>query len=138
MDKEMAEIARQWLVKARNDLDTARQLAALPDGHLDTAIYHCQQTAEKVLKGFLAAHAQAPPRTHDVERLISLASVIEPTLSPWASDAAMLTPLATAYRYPGDSEWLEPLRPEFDDALKAASDIFRTVLDLLPAEVRPS
>ena len=41
MDEAVAEITRLWLLKARNDLDTARQLAALAEGHLDTAIYHC-------------------------------------------------------------------------------------------------
>ena len=40
MDDAKAELVRAWLIKARNDLDTARQIGSLPDGHLDTAIYH--------------------------------------------------------------------------------------------------
>ena len=52
MDDAKRDLVRAWLTKARHDLDTARQLSALPGGHLDTAIYHCQQAAEKVVKGF--------------------------------------------------------------------------------------
>ena len=42
MDDAKRDLVRAWLIKSRNDLDTARQISALPDGHLDAAIYHCQ------------------------------------------------------------------------------------------------
>jgi hypothetical protein len=45
MDDAKRDLVRAWLIKGRNDLDTARQIGRLPDGHLDTAIYHCQQAA---------------------------------------------------------------------------------------------
>ena len=51
MDDAKRELVRAWLIKARNDLDTARQISAIPEGHLDSAIYHCQQAAEKAVKG---------------------------------------------------------------------------------------
>lgn len=38
MDEAKRELVRAWLIKARNDLDTVRQIGALPDGHLDSAI----------------------------------------------------------------------------------------------------
>ena len=47
MPKPAAELARAWLLKAFSDLDTARQIGGLPDGHLDAGIYHCQQAALK-------------------------------------------------------------------------------------------
>ncbi len=53
MDKSAAELSRAWLLKAHSDLHTAQQIGSLPDGHLDAGIYHCQQAAEKSLKGFL-------------------------------------------------------------------------------------
>jgi hypothetical protein len=39
MDDAKRDLVHAWLVKARNDLTTARQIGALPDGPLDTAIY---------------------------------------------------------------------------------------------------
>lgn len=58
-------------------MTTARELGALPDGPLDTAIYHCQQAAEKAVKGFLAFHDHRLERSHDVERLVGLAAGYE-------------------------------------------------------------
>lgn len=34
MDEAKRELVRAWLLKARNDLETARQISDLPDGHL--------------------------------------------------------------------------------------------------------
>lgn len=46
-------LARQWLLKALSDLESARVLSSLESPRLDTAIFHCQQAAEKAVKGFL-------------------------------------------------------------------------------------
>jgi len=54
MDDAERELVCACLIEARHDLATARQISGLPDGHLDAAIYHCQQAAEKALKSFLA------------------------------------------------------------------------------------
>ena len=52
MAQPATKLARAWLLKAFSDLDTARQIGGLTEGHLDAGIYHCQQAAEKALKGF--------------------------------------------------------------------------------------
>ena len=41
---------------------------------LDTAIYHCQQAAEKVIKGWLQSQDDPFPKTHDVEVLAAQAA----------------------------------------------------------------
>lgn len=131
------ELIRAWLTKSRNDLDTARQIGALPDGHLDAAIYHCQQAAEKALKGVLAFHDHELERTHDLRRLIQIASRYDAAFGKWMDAAIVLTPYATAYRYPGESAVLEPSRAEFEEALKLAADLTAFALSVLPAEVKP-
>lgn len=103
MDEAKRELVRAWLIKARNDLETAQQISALPAGHLDVAVYHCQQAAEKAVKGLLALHDHFLERTHDVERLITLAAQYEPGFAAWIDIGITLTPFATAYRYPGKS-----------------------------------
>lgn len=137
MDDAQRELVRAWLIKARHDLDTARQISALPDGHLDTAIYHCQQAAEKAVKGYLTFHNQPLERTHDVEKLVSLAINTEPGFAHWTNAAATLTPYAIAYRYPEESAALEPDRAEFDEALRTAGEFVQFVLSLLPPDVKP-
>jgi HEPN domain-containing protein len=122
MDEAKRELVRSWLIKARNDRDTAVQLSSLPEGHLDTAIYHCQQAAEKAVKGFLAFHDHRLERTHDIEHLTEHAIRNAPSFASWKSAAATLTPYVAAYRYPGEATSLEPSRTEFDEALRLATD----------------
>jgi HEPN domain-containing protein len=138
MDDAKGDLVRAWLIKARNDLDTARQIGVLPDGHLDTAIYHCQQAAEKGIKGFLAFRDHELERTHDLRRIIQVAARYDAGFTDWMDAATTLTPYATAYRYPGECATLEPSREEFDEALKLAGDLFTFACSLLPAEVRPN
>lgn len=137
MDDAKCELVRAWLTKARNDLTTAREIGALPAGPLDTAIYHCQQAAEKAVKGYLAFRDHRLERSHDVERLVELAAGFDASFRSYEDAAITLTPYATAYRYPGESATLEPSRPEFDEALKLAAEILTFVCSLLPAEVQP-
>jgi HEPN domain-containing protein len=138
MDDAKRELVRGWLTKARNDLDTVRQIAGLPDGHLDVAIYHCQQAAEKALKGFLAYHDHPLERTHDLKRLVGLAAHHDATFAGLMEDAAAVTPYATAYRYPGELAIIEPSREEFDEAVVAATRLTSFVCSRLPADVQAS
>ena len=135
MDDAARELVRAWLIKARHDLATARKLAADPDPYLDTAIYHCQQTAEKAVKGFLVFHGQRFEKTHHIPLLVSLATPFAPEFSAWLEAAERLTPYAAAFRYPG--EILEPDRAEFEMALEAAEGLYKFVLSQLPEEVHP-
>lgn len=137
MDDAKRELVHAWLAKARNDLIAARELGALPDGPLDSAIYHCQQAAEKSVKAYLAFQDHRLERSHDVGRLVELASVYDASFAAWGDAAITLTPYATAYRYPGESATLEPGRAEFDEALNLTGGFVKFVCSLLPAEVQP-
>jgi len=78
--------------KARNDLETARLLFSLPDSPTDTAIYHCQQAAEKCIKGWLLWRGQVFPRTHHLGVLLEIAIQLEPNFDPLLDAAELLTP----------------------------------------------
>jgi HEPN domain-containing protein len=60
------ELVQNWLIKTQHDLLAAKKLSAEPEIYGDIAIYHCQQSAEKAVKGFLILHNQEFPRTHDI------------------------------------------------------------------------
>jgi len=135
MDDAKRDLIRAWLIKSRNDLDTARQISLLPEGHLDTAIYHCQQAAEKAMKGFLAFHDHELERTHDLKRLLQIAAGDDKEFLQRMGAAITLTPYATAYRYPFDGVVSEPDRTEFEEALKLAEELCAFVLSRLPEEV---
>jgi hypothetical protein len=63
------ELLRSWLTKAAHDLKNARIVGAAEEGPLDTAIYHCQQAAEKAVKAFLVHCGITPQKTHDIRKL---------------------------------------------------------------------
>jgi HEPN domain-containing protein len=129
------ELVQSWLAKAKHDLAAARILSEGPDPYLDVAVYHCQQAAEKAVKGFLVFHDHPLEKTHDVEVLVTLAAHYEARLVSWVEAAVQLTPYATEFRYPGGL--LGPPPDEFEQALEAASGLCAFVLSLLPAEVHP-
>lgn len=137
MDEALAHLTREWLTKAWHDLQAARIIAHAADGPLDTAIYHCQQAAEKTLKGWLTAHSTPFEKTHDIRRLIRQAAAVVPDFNRLAGAAELLTPYASAFRYPGLTDEPLPTREEFDEALQHAQAIYDFVLNLLPAEARP-
>lgn len=123
---DVAELVRQWLQKADNDLKTAEHtLLITEDCPFDTVCFHAQQCAEKCVKALLVM-VQAPFRkTHDLEELSLLAA-------PWlalpvpVADLAKLTPHATNSRYPDD--WRSPSRAEADWAVGVARRVRQSVL----------
>lgn len=129
-----AKLVRAWMAKARSDLGTARKLATGPDAYLDTAIYHCQQAAEKAIKALLVQNDLRFEKTHDLEVLIARGASVAPRLSQLLDHADRLTPYAVAYRYPGEE--LVPTAEEFAAALAAAEEIVACAEALLGDESR--
>jgi HEPN domain-containing protein len=136
MDDSRQELLRAWLTKAANDLRGARILGDAEDDLLDTAIYHCQQAAEKSVKAFLVRSGVTPEKTHDVRRLTIEATVHEPRFDELLEKAAALTPYAWEFRYPDDLAETYPTREEFEEAYEQARFIHEFVLNLIPAKER--
>ncbi len=47
------QLAREWFGKAERDLLTADTMLGVSPAPTDVVCFHCQQAAEKYLKGFL-------------------------------------------------------------------------------------
>jgi len=120
-------------MKARRDLLSARKLARGKEPYFDTAIYHCQQVAEKAVKGWLIYHDLPFEKTHDLRLLVTLAAEVQPEFNAWLDAAERVAPYATAYRYPG--EVLEPTEEEFLQTLKSVSAFYEFICASLPAEL---
>lgn len=128
------ELVRSWLIKAHRDLLSARKLVESDTPLFDTAAYHCQQAAEKAVKGYLLYHDVRFEKSHDVELLVSQSAVLDRGFSVCVEAARLLTPLAVEYRYPGD--YIEPEPEEFREAFDAAQAIFDFVVGKLPTKLR--
>jgi HEPN domain-containing protein len=126
---------RAWLEKAALDMRSARvDLEAVPP-ILGDALFHCQQAVEKSLKAFLAWHDTRFRKTHDLVELGMQCTFIDSELESVLREAAPLTEYAWKYRYPGDVP--EPTQAEADRGLALATMVFETLIERLPADVRP-
>src|SRR5262249_38340710 len=91
----------QWVRKAEDDLAGARTMSASTPPQRDLVCFHCQQAAEKYLKALLQELGDPVPRIHDLEELLDLMLVHDPTLKPLRRVLHSLTGYAVDYRYPG-------------------------------------
>ena len=93
--------AREWLVKADDDLlniDNNLMAARVP---WDTLCFHAQQAAEKTLKAILVHDGINPPRTHDLIALLADCVLVRPELQSLQQDCSLLNVYSVASRYPG-------------------------------------
>ena len=123
MSPESRELAQAWLAKARSDLSTARILIEGNQKHFDTGSYHCQQAAEKALKGWLTACEAPVPKTHFLVELLERSISFDDAFSPFRKHCETLGPLAHEFRYPGDI--MEPALKDAQQALALAEEIYR-------------
>jgi len=135
MNEETRKEIISWLIKSRHDLGSAERLMEGDTPYLDTAVYHCQQAAEKAVKAYLRYHAIPFEKTHNLVSLVSLCFSLEPGFEQWKDTAAVLTPYATEFRYPGDV--LEPTPEEANRALTQARAFVRFIMDHLPENLSP-
>ena len=135
MNEEKRTEVWRWLIKSQHDLGSARRLMEGDKPYLDTAVYHCQQAAEKALKAFLTYYDTEFEKSHDLTELVALSLTVEPAFERWRDVAEELTPYAVQFHYPADV--LEPELSEVEDALRHAQALTEFIFSLLPGEVRP-
>lgn len=93
---------RAWVEKAEPDLlniENNLTCACIP---WDTVYFHCQQVAEKYLKGFLISHHQKPPYVHDLISLLASCTQFDVSLVQIEDECQALTHYSVQPRYPDD------------------------------------
>jgi HEPN domain-containing protein len=67
------EYVVEWFTFADMDLDSAEYLQGMQPQPLEIICYHCQQSSEKYLKGYLIyIGVIEPPKTHDLDDLCKM------------------------------------------------------------------
>ena len=92
--------SRQWLQFASEDMASADQLFGASPPLLKQALFHCQQTVEKALKGFLVYHDQPFRKTHALVPIADKWVRLDPTLESIVSPALDLTKYAVESAIP--------------------------------------
>jgi len=125
-DELVNELANQWVAKAQADYDAARVLSEHGGEHWAIVAFHCQQAAEKFIKGLLTALQIEFGKTHDiavlVDKLVGVKSEVVSGLRP----AEALTVYGVQVRYPGDGPDVD--RDEAEAALALAGVVAEIVL----------
>ncbi len=119
------ELYDAWLIKANNDLRSAKKLMEGKDFIADTSIYHCQQCGEKALKAYLLYNKKPVKKAHDLELLVELCIEINIEFEELYDLAVTLAPYSTLFRYPGVI--IEPDREDVDEAIIKAEKIYTFV-----------
>jgi HEPN domain-containing protein len=97
----MTATTSEWVQKAESDYVAVCILRrSRKPGRLDAICFHCQQCAEKYLKGRLNEAGISPPKTHDLALLLRMNLPLQPLWAPMELALRDLSNYAVAIRYP--------------------------------------
>jgi HEPN domain-containing protein len=94
-------MTREWVKKAEHDYVAARQLGRRKVPFHEIVCFHCQQCAEKYLKGLMEELGLPVPKIHFLDRLLTALKPHHPTLRTLRRGLIFLTAFAADTRYPG-------------------------------------
>lgn len=120
------DIVKEWVKIAEEDLATAKFLKNMQPTPLEIICYHCQQSAEKFLKGFLALKEEEIAKTHDLITLNKICCKYDDKFKDISEDCLMLTDYSVNVRYPFR---LEITPDDVNIAIEKAQKIKKFVLD---------
>jgi HEPN domain-containing protein len=92
-----------WYKVADKDILAAKVLLQHEPMFYEILCFHCQQVAEKYLKGLIAFYDEEPPKVHDIRQLIAIVLLKDETVMKIA-DAVALNDYAVRFRYPDHME----------------------------------
>ena len=68
----MKKTTREWVKKAEGDFVLAKHAASSKLPVHDGVCFHCQQCAEKYLKGLMEEAGLSVPKSHDLDMLLNV------------------------------------------------------------------
>jgi len=101
------DLAQDWYRFAAMDLNSAKFLCNMRPKPLEIICYHCQQSVEKMLKGYLISNNVAAPKIHDLPLLCKMCIKINDTFQELHDYCEFLNPYGVQPRYPNEIEILE-------------------------------
>ena len=107
---------KEWVNYSEKDYIAAQFLMTAANPPIEIICYHCQQSAEKLLKAFLIKNDIIPSRTHDLNLLVNECNKIENAISILKKECNRLNDFGVNTRYPNNMEL------ELEDAKIALKD----------------
>jgi HEPN domain-containing protein len=125
------ELVQAWLDSADRDYRAAEKLSLDQAFFAQVILFHCQQCAEKSLKGYLQWSDIRFPKTHDLTLLLSLCLELATEFGELEQACQDLRSLAVDSRYPMENPETELL--EADAAMEHAAHVHDFVMLQLPS-----
>ena len=113
---------------AENDFEAAKILSFQVKPKLEIVCYHCQQCAEKMLKGYIASKNGKLQKTHDLVILCEACKNYDPDFEKIILNCSDLTIYSSEVRYPNV---LEIEAYHMQNALTDASQIKEFIVSKL-------
>ena len=115
MNEHLIKKVDLWILKAENDLKTAKDEMNTDKPATDTICFHAQQCVEKLLKAFLTYSNLHAGKTHNLTKLIEMCKNIDEEFDYlYRLNVPELNEYAIDIRYPDDF-----YIPEIDEAKSA-------------------
>lgn len=130
---EKFDIVTLWIEKADHDLGTAQVTYLCLPEYRDTIAFHCQQAAEKYLKGFLLFLDIPFKRQHSLNYLLGLLSQMIEISDELYDYASELEDFAVEIRYPDTTNELSD--DDIQQAFKIAKFIRAFVLSQMKTTI---
>jgi HEPN domain-containing protein len=97
-------VPEEWFRFSSDDLSVATYcFEDMYPKKLEIACYHCQQSAEKALKGFLISLHIEPPKIHDLQMLCKLCIEQDASFNEIYEVSSKLSPYGVAAKYPSET-----------------------------------
>jgi len=136
-----------WFYFADTDLNYAEHGLSMYPQPYELICYHCQQSAEKYLKGYLFYRGVQPPKTHDLDRLCEMCAEHNTCFDEIEKQCAVLTAYGSQPRYPYEiqmNEYIMKKALEYAKQIKdfvplqaARSELGKALSEETPAEEEP-
>jgi len=110
----------KWINFAQNDFDLARIASERFKPFIEGACYHCQQSAEKILKAYTIAQTGLRTKSHELEDLLDECIPYFAEFEKLRNACKDLEPYTILARYPAD---IEPTEYHMKKAIKDAGAI---------------
>ncbi|MFW6306182.1 MAG: HEPN domain-containing protein [Bacillota bacterium] len=128
-------IAEEWFAFANSDLKSAIFLLRMKPTPLEIISYHCQQCAEKYLKGFIAFHGGKIKRTHDLVVLNRECQKFDISFQNIIEECINLTDYGVQVRYPFHIDIEEH---DVKNAIKESKKIRKFIINKISQLQNPS
>lgn len=125
MQNNRLKLAKEWIFKGQNDLNAAKILYK-EKGPSDTLCFHCHQSVEKFLKGYLVFHNIYFEKIHYLWKLAQLCATKDKEFLNFEEEFKTLDAFYIESRYPPEIKVYSP--KECEKVLSLAEKLTQLIL----------